>query len=352
MKKVAAALAFLMALSAQALAQGKGGKDEGGKGGKEGKDGDKSDNRISWYRTLESVADNTDTSEKRRKMKGFAGSDAADKKYILVYIRPLAEIREPGDFNNADMINLSQAEWSFVKMDFDKENAHIKAWGIKNAPAVIGCDIHGNDYLKAGAPSIDQLRRITGGVPEMVQRYEAKLKSDYARALDALKTDDARAVKLFVEIVANGKKGYKEVDESATRLGEFAESALKKADLPESVSPEAGIDYLDDLTRIFKGTATGVQAEIRIARLDHERGNVQPAILRLVAIQKYDPKLKAEIENAGRALEEISKAGDAKVERAASGDRALAKETLRKLSRDYAGTDAGRKAGEIARRLE
>ncbi|HVR84871.1 MAG TPA: hypothetical protein VMU54_11210, partial [Planctomycetota bacterium] len=60
--------------------------------------------------------------------------------------------------------------------------------------------------------------------------------------------------------------------------------------------------------------------------------------------------LKAEIESAGRALDEISKAGDAKVEAALAGpDKALAKEAVRKLAKEYAGTDAGRHATEAAR---
>jgi len=62
--------------------------------------------------------------------------------------------------------------------------------------------------------------------------------------------------------------------------------------------------------------------------------------------------LKAEIENAARTLDEISRAGEAKVELAATGDKTLAKETLRKLAKDYAGTEAGKRATDASKRFE
>lgn len=339
---LAGSLAFVFALSAQAFAQ------KGGFGGDFGDRGGST--KVRWSNSMESLNGPADPFEERRRK--FMGLDPAEKKYLFVYIRPLAETQDPGSFNSADIAKLSHDQWVFVKMDFDKDNAHQKAWGVKAAPAIIGADLHGNDFIKTGAVSLDSLRRITGSLPELVVRYEQKLKADYAKANELMKTDEPKAVKMFVEIIADGKKGYKEVDESATKIADFAQGALKKADLPESVSPEAGVEYLDEVARAFKGTATGVQAEIRIARLDHERGNVQPAIVRLVGIQKYDAKLKAEIENAARALEEIGRAGEAKVELAVTGDKALAKETLRKLSRDYAGTDASKKALEASKRFD
>jgi hypothetical protein len=119
------------------------------------------------------------------------------------------------------------------------------------------------------------------------------------------------------------------------------------------VSVEAGIDYLDEIAKTFRGTATGVQAEIRIARLDHERGNPAAAILRLAQLQKSDAKLpKGEIEKAAQALEEISRAGEAKLEAALTGDKALAKEAVRKIARDYAGTEAAKRANEALRKLD
>ena len=355
--KLAASLAFVLALSIPAFAQKGGGGKGGGFGGGDFGGRDREGNRIRWSSNIDGITDSKDPFEAERRKR--MGMEPIENKYLFVYIRPIAETQDPNEFNNNDIVELSYNQWIFVKMDFDKDNVHQKGWGVKAAPACLGCDLHGNDFNRTGNPSLGEVRRITGGLPELIARYEQKLKSDFTKANEIAKTDDSKAVKLYVEIVANGKKGYKEVVESATKLGDYAQSALKRADLPESVSPEAGIDYLEDLAKLFKGAgaegkATGpsVQAEIRIARLDYERGNVKAAIQRLLAILKYDPKLKAEIDNAARALEEMSHAGEAKVELAVTGDRALAKETLRKLASDYAGTEAAKRALEAAKRFE
>ncbi|HLF93382.1 MAG TPA: hypothetical protein VJB14_07965 [Planctomycetota bacterium] len=339
--KLAVSVAFVLAISAQAFAQ------KGGFGGEFGDRGGAP--RIRWSNNVDKIAEADPFEERRRKAMGL---DPVDKRYMFVYIRPIAEMADPGTFNSTDIAKLSNEAWVFVKMDFDKDNAFQKGWGVKAAPMIIGCDLHANDFVKTNSIALDSIRRVTGGLPELVVRYEQKLKSDYAKANDLAKSDEAKAVKLYVDIVADGKKGYKEVEESMVKVGELAQSALKKSELPESVSPEAGIDYLDDVVKAFKGTPPGVEAEIRIARLDHERGNVQPAILRLMGILKYDSKLKTEIEHAVRALEEIARAGETKVELAVTGDKTLAKETLRKLAKDYAGTDTSKKALEASKRFE
>jgi hypothetical protein len=345
MKHVGAGLVAFFFLSATAFAQVKG-------GGGFGAGADRM--KVTWYPNLEKVIDTPDAvppGAPPRRLKGMP--DAVEKKYIFVYVRPLAESSDPGEFNNSDVVQLSHNEWAFVKMDFDRENAHLKAWGIKGAPVCLACDLHGNEFARTASATIDQIRRLTGSLPGLVARYEATLRGDYARALELLKTDESKSLRLFSEIVSNGKIGYKEVTEAQARVAEYGEIALRKAELPESVSPEAGIDYLDEIAKTFRGTATGVQAEIRIARLEHERGNPAAAILRLGQIQKSDAKLpKGEIEKVAQALDEISRAGEAKLEAALLGDKALAREAVRKIARDYAGTEAGKKANEAFRKLD
>jgi len=341
--KLAAGLTFVLAISAQAFAQ------KGGGGGGFGPGADRMTTKVRWSNSVDKLAEVDPFEERRRKAMGL---DPVDKKYMFIYIRPITETSDPGSFNSVDIAQLSHEAWVFVKMDFDKDNPHQKAWGVRAPPMIIGADLHANDFIKTNATGLDSIRRITGGLPEMIARYEQKLKSDFAKANELAKTDENKALKYYVDIVADGKKGYKEVEDSTAKLGEIAQTSLRKAELPESVSPEAGIDYLDDVAKAFKGTPPGVEAEIRIARLDHERGNIQPAIQRLLAILKYDPRLKSEIDNAVKALEDIARAGESKVEFAVTGDKALAKETLRKLSRDYAGTEAAKKALEAAKRFE
>lgn len=308
---------------------------------------DRERERIPWSNSIERAA----SGEGGRDFFGRR-REPVDKKYIFVYIRPLNEESEPREFANCtDVMEAIGGPWAFAKLDFDKENAYQKAWGVRAAPAIVGCDLHGNDFVKVGGTSIDNLRTILRNTPPLVQAYETKLKLDFQKATDAIKSDEERGAKLLVDICLTGKKGYKEVSESQAKLGEITEIAFKKGELAAAVSPEAGVDYHEDLVKIYRSTAPGAKAEIVVALLDHARGNVQPAIQRLLKVMKYDARLlKAEIDAAAKALDDISKAGDAKIEAALNApDKALAREVLRKLAKDYAGTDAGKHANDAAK---
>jgi hypothetical protein len=303
---VAAAFFLVVGLAGQALAQGKGGK--GGKFGPE--DLDRFMTRLHWYPSLEKAvtADSDEVDKALRKT--FQRDDGADKKYILVYVRPVGEDREPGEFQNPDVTAAAQGSWRFVRMDFDKDNAHIKAWGFKGAPALVACDIKGNDFMKSPVLSNDQIKRVLGGTPEMIQRYEQKIRADFASALKLLPTDEGRAVKLLGEIIAGGKQGYKEVAEAHAKLNEQAQASFRRGELAESAGFDAGVEYYDDLARIYKGTPPGARAEVRAARLDHERGQTRRAVERLQAVLKLDLRVfKTEMEEAQKALDEVSKAG-------------------------------------------
>jgi len=342
MKKITAAgsVALLLAFATQAWAQG--GRDEFGRG---------YSSRVDWYPSLERAMSGGDSGERNP----FFGRrmDPVEKKYIFVYVRPLTEDKEPNEFVNQDVVTASREKWAFVKMDFDKENPQLKAWGIGRAPAIVGCDLHSNDFAKTPAAGLDAIRSILKSVPPAVLAYEVKLKTDYSKALEQLRSDEEKGIGLLVNIVANGKHGYKEVGEAQKRLDEATQSAVQKGELAEAVSVEAGIDYNEDLVKAFKTSSAGVMAEIRVARLEHERGNVAVAIARLAKVQKYDARiLKKEIEEAGKALDEISKAGEARIEGALALDRATAREVLKKMAKDYAGTEAGKKAAEAAKRME
>jgi hypothetical protein len=308
--------------------------------------------RIPWYPSVEKVGsgDNLSPMEKRR-LKAM-GVEPSDKKYIFIYIRPLSEDKEPNEFNTCqDAIEAARGPWAFVKMDFDKENVYQKAWGIKSAPACIGCDLFANDFFKVAGVSVDAIRGVVRNTPDLVMKYEAKLKSDFGKATDTIKADEEKGLKMFVDICLTGKNGYKEVSESQTKLNEMTESLFKKGELASAVSPEDGSAYFDELVKVYRTTAPGAKAEVFLALMEHARGNVQPAIVRLLKVAKYDPRLlKAEVEAAVKALDEVSKAGDAKIEIALSGsDKSAAKEAVRKLAKDYAGTDAAKHATEASK---
>jgi hypothetical protein len=343
MKKITGAgfsAALVLALASQAWAQR---GDEFGRG---------YSSRVDWYPSLERAMSGQDSGDRSNFFFGRR-MDPVEKKYIFVYVRPLTEDKEPNEFVNQDVVTASREKWAFLKMDFDKENPQLKAWGVGRAPAIVGCDLHANDFQKMPSAGLDAIRSVLKNVPPAVVAYEAKLKADYSKALEQIRTDEEKGVKILVEIVARGKHGYKEVAEAQKRLDEITQASVQKGELAEAVSVEAGIDYNEDLAKTFKTSSAGVMAEIRVARLEHERGNAAVAIARLLKVQKYDARtLKKEIEEAGKALEEISKAGEAKIDAALALDRAAAREVLRKLAKDYTGTEAGKKATEAAKRME
>ncbi|HLY08605.1 MAG TPA: hypothetical protein VKW04_04765 [Planctomycetota bacterium] len=329
---------FLVSLAALAQAQGF------GRGAER--------ERIPWYASIDKVGNGDNlTPIERRRLKAM-GLEPSDKKFIFVYIRPLSEDKEPNEFVTCqDALEAARTTWAFVKMDFDKENVYQKAWGIKSAPTCIGCDFFSNDFVKVNAVSVDAIRSVVRSTPDLIAKYEAKLKADFAKATDVLKTDDEKGLKLMVDVCLSGKNGYKETADAQKTLNEMTEPLFRKGELASAVSPEAGSEYFDDLVRSYRTTAPGVRAEIFLAILEHARGNIQPAIQRLLKVMKYDGRmLKTEVESAGKALDEISKAGDAKVEAALAGpDKALAKEAARKLAKEYAGTEAAKHATEAAK---
>jgi hypothetical protein len=343
--KHALTAAFVIGLAGLAHAQG----GFGGGGGMRDRE------RIPWVRggMDRAVSGGVDAlSPQQRRLLKAQGTEPSDKKYIFVYVRGTKEeTTEPREVANcADAVDAARGAWLFVLVDFDPENLWQKSWGIKTGPACLGCDIFGNDFLKFPGLSIDIIRTVVKGTPAEVQKYEAKLKYDFQKASDLVKTDEEKGAKLFVDICLFGKTGYKEVGESHTKLTELTESSLRKGELATAVSPEMGVDYLEDLVKVYRATSPGVKAEVMLALLEHARGNVQPAIQRLLKVLKYDARsLKSEIESAQKALDEISKAGDLKIDAALAGDKAVAKEILRKLARDYAGTEAAKHAADASK---
>ena len=316
---------------------------------------------IDWYPSIEAArsADRPpielpgDAEERLQRLARRFGFEAVPKKYIFVYVRPPSEEKDPPEFNNNDLVTASRREWAFVKMDFDREHPQQKAWGVRGAPFCVTLDMRGNEILKTNSLAIDALRGLLRNTPEVLTRFEAKLKIDYQRALEALKADEPRGIKALLEIAQIPKVGYKEITDAQAALAEASEAAFRNCELVESVSPEQGIAYLEEIVKLYRLTSPGVRAEVRIARLEHHREAVQAAIQRLLKILKYDARVvKKEIDEAAAVLGEISREGETRIAAALTGNRSEAREGLRRIARDYAGTEAGRRAAEEARKLD
>jgi hypothetical protein len=122
--KTTLAIAFVVALGGLAHAQGGFGRDMMGR------------DRIQWSRSLDAAMKGGDTLSEfeKRRLKAM-GIEPQDKKYIFVYIRPTTEETEPREFANCqDAVDAYRGAWTFVKLDFDKENAIQKAWKVTAAP--------------------------------------------------------------------------------------------------------------------------------------------------------------------------------------------------------------------------
>jgi hypothetical protein len=340
--KHALTVAFVIGLAGMAHAQGGFGKG----------DGMRERDRIPWVRGGMERALGGGGSDNPFDRRRLRQPEPGDKKYIFVYIRATDEAAmEPREVSaSADAHEASRGAWQFVLLDFDKENPYQKAWKVTGAPACIGADMFGNDFIKVGGATIDNIRTVLKNTPDAIARYEAKLKSDYQKATDQLKTDEEKGAKLIVDICLYGKTGYKEVAESHTKLGELTDPAFRKGELATAVSADMGAEYFEEMVKVYRTTPPGAKAEVFLALLDHARGNVQPAIQRLLRILKYDPRaFRPEMDAAQKALEDISKAGDLKIEAALAGDKSAAKDVLRKLAKDYQGTDASLHAAAAAK---
>ena len=239
-----------------------------------------------------------------------SGRDKPKKdRYLLVYVRPPGEVREPGAFLLDVLTAASEGRWTFVLMNFDRRNSWQQTWGVRKAPAVVGCDAHGNAFHSLPRITMDGLKSIIHRVPDSIRRYRASLKIEYSRSLKLLQTNRERGVRRLVEFARQGKTGYPEVNKAYHKLRELAAPALRRADLAESVSPDDGAEYLQYLIGLYGSTPPGVRAEIRMARLDHAQGRVQEAVFRLQNVLRHKPRrLRKELNDAAALFEKFAAA--------------------------------------------
>lgn len=324
------AWACVLSLSTPAFAQGGGGP--GGGGGGRGRG-----TRVEW-------AADMDAAMRQAKEKNA---------YLFIFVKNAAD-KDPTEFNNADLDAISkQGGVIFVKLNFSKEDEWIKQWKVQAAPMILGCDRHGNDYNRAASTNIDKIRGILDALPALVQKYEAKLKSEYGKFQEALKTQqNAKIGKALADLLPVLKKGYKETDETLAKMKEIEGAEVKKIEQGGKGDAEIELEWLKEMLADFKNTPLAAEAELRLAKIEKEK-DPQAGLARVKRVQKleglgYPPKVEA----ATALLGEITADGEARVAEAVKLDKAAAKEALRKLVKDYAGTDAAKRASEALKSVE
>jgi len=320
MRKLAVGLA-LLAASQEAWAQGGGGRDR--------------NRRVEWS---DSVDDG----------KGRLNNN---RRFLLVYIRPADEASDPSEFRNTDVVDASRDSFSFVKIAFDKDAPEIKEWRVPSAPMILGCDKHGNEVIRQAGAGIDHIRAVMKGTADGVAKLEATVKALKNKIDDAEKSGDkSRTVKACLDLVKLGKKGYPEIPAALAKIETLAADEWKKVEVAETVDEATAIQSLECISKDFTGAPPGAEAEIRIAERENKAGNVAAAIARLQKVLKLaQPLFKEKIDEAQKLLDAIGAEGVEKVDAAAkiaAGDRDRGREALRKLQKEYAGTEAAKKAAE------
>lgn len=275
------------------------------------------------------------------------------KKCLLVYIHPDGEEEAPAFFNSTDLAEISRGEWAFVRMPLDSENRWQQQWGIGKAPALVGCDLHGNAFRQVSGAQLNMVRAMVRALPAMIQQFETRLKTDFERAIKGVDFDRERGIGRFVNIVLTGKLGYPEIGDSLKVLHDMGSEDLGKGELIESADPGKAVAFYGNMVRTYKTTPMGQQAEIRLARIDHDTGRPRSAIRRLCGILKLRaPHLDAVRKSAGRVLDRIAARGDRQIDAALKEEKPRAREILLRISREYADTAAAGRALEELRRLK
>lgn len=318
--------ACVLAMAAPAFAQGGGGPG----GGRNGRGP-----RVEWAEDMEQAL--------RR-----AGEKNA---CIFVYIKNSTD-KDPTEFNNADVAEMSR-DVVFVKLNYGRDDEWIKQWKVPVAPMILGCDKHGNDYNRANSTNIDKIRGILDAVGGLVQKYEAKLKSEYAKFLDAIRTQqNAKIGKALADLLPVLKKGFRETEDTLAKMKEIEADEVKKVVEGGRGDRDLEVEWLNEMLRDFKGTPIAAEAELRLAKIEKAR-DPQAAIARIKRLQKLEGVgYPSKVDSSNALWTEITSDGEAKVDEALKLDKAAAKDALRRLLRDYAGTDAAKRANEALRSVE
>ncbi len=304
---------------------------QGGRGGRDG--------RIDWH---ESVPDPGGVT------KGQA------KRFVLIYVRTAEEASDPTEFRNSDIVQASQGAFTFVKLAYDKESAETKEYRIPSAPMLIGCDKWGNEVTRQMGVDIVKLRAIIQSVPDLVAKLEATIKAASAKMDEAAKRGDrAATVKACLDVLKLARRGYPELEAATKKIESLAAEEFKKVEIAASVDDAKAVEVLETIVKDFAGAAPAAAAEIQMAQFENRAGSIAAAIGRLLKVVKS--AFKKESEEAQKAIEAISAEGLEKVATAqqfAAQDKDKAREQLRKLQKDYAGTEASRKALEALKAIE
>ncbi len=316
---------------------GNGGGNNGGNGGNKDPKAEDNLTNINWNQSYESAV----------------GSATNLDKYILFYVYPPTETVDPTAFAVKEIADASNGNWIFTKKPLTKDDAELKGLKVTASPTIIGMDKYGNEFKRTTTVSSAAIQALLKATPEAVTKFKNELAAKWRDASAA--ADEAKALKLVVEICTMGKKGYEEIEKAFEKVAEYGEKRLKMVEVLFTSDEPAAMKALEQLCSDFKGTPPAADAEVWLARREKET-KLASAIARLLKVTVItDKHFKATVEGAQAALDEIVAEGLAKVETAqktaAAGEIDAAKKSLGKLVNDYKGTEVAKKASEALKEL-
>jgi hypothetical protein len=281
------------------------------------------------------------------------GQITPNRRLLFVYVAPASDPGDPTVFRNPD-VQAAAETFVPVKIIFDKEHPDLKEYRVASAPAILCCDRYGNEVARGTSLSVDVVRGLIRTAPDAAAKLEAHVRSLGARVEEAERSGErARILKACADVIRTGKRGFPEIAAAAKKLDALAEPEFAKVDLAASVDARTAIEQFERIAKEFAGTPPAVRAEVRIAELENGRGSAAAAVARLQkASVAASPAFEAVAKEARETLDRVVREGIDRVAEAEKLPREQAREALRKLQKEYAGTEAGKSAGQALRRTE
>lgn len=262
---------------------------------------------------------------------------------VLVYVFPKNQSKDAPEFGASDVVEASGTTFVFYKREYDPAAPEIQRFGVRRAPTLLGMDRYGNEFKRIERLTIADLRSLLKTIPDLVRKFVERMRSDLARAEEAERVQDrAKALKSYVSVAGLGRHGYSEIERALAWVTQEGTERLQRI---ESLPDERKIqDALVAFALEFKGTPPAVEAEVRLARKEVERGAIPAAIARLTKLAD---------DSAKQELEAVIAAGLKKVD-ASKGlaDVSAARQILRKIQEDYKGTEVAQRAAEALTALK
>ena len=161
---------------------------------------------------------------------------------------------------------------------------------------------------------------VAAAAQEERRSSSSKSESAFREAVRMLDAEPERGVKEIFRLLERYGDDSEGAEAAIQALLSQSADALRKSELAESVSVDAGIEYLEQVARIYTPLPQGVKAEIRIAELEQGRGNIQAARQRLDKVLAYpQPFLKETLADAAALRDRIARVGGSALARSGAG---------------------------------